>query len=107
MGCVVGFEVLFKVSGLRVAGEEVGRGCCVKGSPDDATTVVDGLTDWLWLGRLRRTEGGLMRWGGGPLGRDPKPKGGLRGRGPALGLSGNLGLWGGPDLVICSDWNEK
>ena len=47
LGCVVGFEVLFKVSGLRVAGEEVGRGCCVKGSPDDATTVVDGLTDWL------------------------------------------------------------
>ena len=82
----------------------------VKGSPDAAATVtatVDGLTDWLWVGRLRRTEGGLMRWGGGPLGRGPKPKGGLRGLGPPLGLSGNLGLWGGPDFVTFSDWKEK
>ena len=107
--CVAGFEALFKVTGFKVDrdGFRGEGGGFVKGSPEDATTAVDGLTDWLWVGRLRRTEGGLMRWGGGPLGRDPKQKGGLIGLGPPLGLRGNLGLWGGPDFVICSDWKEK
>ena len=36
---------MFKVTGFEVDRE--GGGGCVKGSPDDATTAVDGLTDWL------------------------------------------------------------
>ena len=46
--CVAGFEALFKVTGFKVDREELGEGGgFVKGSPEDATTAVDGLTDWL------------------------------------------------------------
>ena len=98
---VCGLEVCEAVTVTRGCVEERGW----QGSLDTTWfTFADSLTGWFWLVvfvvvvfmvvRLRRIEGGLIRWEGGkPLGLSPRP-GGLRGLGPPLGLNGNLSLWG-------------
>ena len=101
---VCGLEVCEAVTVTRGFVEDRGW----EGSLDTTwITLVDSLTGWFWLlvvvvvvvmvfvvERLRRIEGGLIRWEGGkPLDLSPRP-GGLRGLGPPLGLNGNLSLWG-------------
>ena len=110
---------------LDCPGEGAIKGCGDRAGPRLGAITIGWLTDgwpwlipwpwpWLWSwawGRLRRMEGGLMRWAGGliPRARSPRPRGGRSGLGPPRGLSGNLSLCvGGPATdLLWSNWKEK